>query len=212
VRLVYVPGHFAISSDEAWDLLASIGSGHLVSVCDGIAHATLLPLSVRTAGDGTRSIIAHFARGNPQWRTLSITDQVLLVAAGPQAYVSPGFYPSKRETGKVVPTWNYVEVQVRGSARLIEEDTELLGLVHELTDRFESDRDDPWSVADAPPDFIAGQLRAIVGIEVTVDSIEGKAKLSQNRTDMDRIGVRDGLSAAPGAGPAVAELMSPDRS
>lgn len=207
---MYVPGHFAVTPEEAWELLSGIGSGHVISVRDGVPHASLLPLRVRTGDDGSRTVIAHFARGNPQWRTISSGDTVLLVATGPEAYVSPGYYPSKQETGKVVPTWNYVEVQVRGTARLIEDDAELLSIVNDLTDHFEAGRDDAWSVSDAPSDFIASQLRAIVGIEITIASIDGKAKLSQNRSDADRIGARSGLRTATGDGPAIAALMRED--
>jgi transcriptional regulator len=207
---MYVPSHFALDDSEALGLLSSLDTGHLISVHGGVPHASLLPMHVRVSPDHPVRIIAHFARGNPHWRHITSGDTVLFVATGPDAYVSPGYYPSKAETGRVVPTWNYVEVQARGVIRLLDDEGELLAIVHELTDHFEAGRDEPWSVDDAPSEFIAAQLRAIVGVEITVTEITGKAKLSQNRPDADRIGARDGLRGAGGSGAAVAALMGGD--
>ncbi len=209
ILAMYVPAHFAMDSEEAWRSVSTIGLGHVITVDGGVPSATLLPLHVR--GDGaTRSIVAHFARGNPQWRSIADGDSVLVVVTGPETYVSPRWYPSKIDHGKVVPTWNYVEVQIRGRIRLIHDGEALGEIVRDLTDQFEVGAEQPWMVDDAPADFIEAQLRAIVGVEITVDTITGKAKLSQNRADADRLGARSGLLGAAGQGPAVAALMSED--
>ena len=195
-----------MDTEESWKALSAIGSGHVITVDAGVPAATLLPLHVRGQG-AARSIVAHFARGNPQWRTIVDGQSVLVVVAGPEAYVSPRWYPSKADHGKVVPTWNYLEVQVRGRISLVHEGAALREIVRDLTDHFESGAERPWMVDDAPAEFIEAQLRAIVGVEITVDEITGKAKLSQNRTDIDRLGARHGLAGAEGQGPAIAALM-----
>jgi transcriptional regulator len=140
----------------------------------------------------------HVARANPLWRDADGTD-VLAVFHGPQSYVSPSWYPSKAATHKVVPTWNYVVVQAHGRLRTVDDAGWLHALVQRLTDVHEARRAQPWAVSDAPPDYIGQMLRAIVGIEIPVTRLEGKWKLSQNRSEGDRLGVADGLAAEPGA-------------
>lgn len=203
---MYVPAHFEMETEKAWSRVSRIGSGHLITINEGAPLATLLPLCVR--GDGTeRTIVAHFARGNPHWRHIVDDQPALIVVSGPEAYVSPRWYPSKAEHGRVVPTWNYVEVQIRGRVRLVNDGDALLGIVRDLTDRFETGAETPWRVDDAPAEFIDAQLKAIVGVEITVDEVTGKAKLSQNRSEADRLGARTGLASTDGEGPAIAALM-----
>ena len=133
----------------------------------------------------------------PQWKDLRDGAEAMLIFAGADAYVSPGFYPSKAEHGKVVPTWNYVAVHAYGRAETFSDGGRLLDIVSTLTDRHEAGRAQPWSVADAPADYIDGMLKAIVGFAIPIDRLEGKRKLSQNRSADDIAGVREGLAASP---------------
>jgi transcriptional regulator len=167
--------------------------------------ADLIPFLVDDQG---LSLRAHFARANPLLQALATPRRVLAVFCGPQAYVSPGHYPSKVEHGRVVPTWNYSMVQVRGFARLREAPEWIAGQVAELTRRQEAGRSAPWSLEDAPKDFIEAQLRAIVGLEINIEDLRGKYKLSQNRSSPDRLGARAGLAQenSPDA-QAVAAMM-----
>ncbi|HEY4365267.1 MAG TPA: FMN-binding negative transcriptional regulator [Bryobacteraceae bacterium] len=135
----------------------------------------------------------HMARANPHGRLLTSGARVLAVFTGPHHYITPNWYASKQEHGKVVPTWNYTAVHASGSARLFEDAPSLLRHLHELTDSQEAGSSHPWSVADAPPEFIEGQMKAIVGIEIAVERLEGKWKLNQNRPAADRDGVIAGL-------------------
>lgn len=136
------------------------------------------------------TLIGHVARANPVWQH---GGRSVLVFQGPQAYISPGFYPSKQEHGKVVPTWNYAVVHAHGRFRAIEQPDELLALVSRLTDHHERDRPAPWQVGDAPAAYVDQMLRAIVGIELPIERLVGKWKVSQNRPAADRSGVATGL-------------------
>jgi transcriptional regulator len=138
----------------------------------------------------------HLARTNPLWRALPPGAPVLTLFRGAVHYVSPSWYPAKREHGRVVPTWNYAVVQARGTIHFVEDPQWLGALVEALTDEHEHARAAPWHVGDAPADYVAGMLRAIVGFEIEISSIEGKFKASQNRSAADRAGVREGLRAA----------------
>jgi transcriptional regulator len=189
---VYVP-HFNAMDDphEIRALVAAVGSAEVVTVdTDGTPLATLLP--VLWSEDG-RTLVAHMARANPQWRSITPGARALAVVAGPQAYVSPAWYAAKAEHGRVVPTWNYSAVHLVGTVRVHDDPQWVRRAVTALTDRHELPRDDPWAVADAPQSYLDKQLRAIVGIEMTVERVDAKAKLSQNRSDADRAGVVAGL-------------------
>lgn len=153
---------------------------------------------------GERGLLkAHIARANTQWQSLE-GQQVLVVFQGPLSYVTPSFYETKKETGKVVPTWNYAMVQVRGVARVHSDFSWLSTQINELTDHQEAGRAHPWAVSDAPETYIQSQLRGIVGIEIPIDGIEGKWKVSQNRPEADRRRVAQGLEEA---NPAMAALV-----
>ena len=158
--------------------------------------ATHLPVLVDTAEGDFGTVYAHLARANRQWQDLQHGGEALLVFPGADAYVSPGFYPSKAENPKVVPTWNYLAVHAYGPAEVIHEAEPLLAIVSRLTDRHEQGRSEPWKVTDAPADYLDGMLRAIVGIRLPVARLQGARKLSQNRSDQDIAGVREGLSAS----------------
>jgi len=167
--------------------------------------ANLVPF-ILVPGDGAPDILrAHLARGNEQLADLRDGGEALVIFQGPQAYISPSWYPTKREHGKVVPTWNYIVVQAWGRPRVIEEADWLLGQIGALTTAREGGLAEPWSVADAPADFIATQLRGIVGVELPVARIEGKWKASQNQPEGNRKGVVEGLRADGSA--AMAEVV-----
>lgn len=146
---------------------------------------------------------AHIARANNQWQNLD-GQQVLVVFQGPLSYVTPSFYETKKETGKVVPTWNYAMVQARGVAHVHTDPAWLSTQINELTDRQEAGRAHPWAVNDAPDQYIQAQMRGIIGIEIPIAAIEGKLKVSQNRSDADRRGVAQGLAEA---NPGMASLV-----
>jgi len=167
--------------------------------------ANLVPF-ILVPGDGGPDILrAHLARGNEQLADLRGGGEALVIFQGPQAYISPSWYPTKREHGKVVPTWNYIVVQAWGQPRVIEAADWLLAQIGALTTSQEGGRAEPWSVADAPEPFIATQLRGIVGVELPIDRIEGKWKASQNQPEQNRLGVVEGLREDGHA--AMAELV-----
>ena len=170
--------------------------GLVISVdSDGIPIANPLPLLLDPTRGDKGTLLGHFARANPQWKMLAETGRALVVFQGAYSYVTPSWYETKKETGKVVPTWNYAMVQARGIAK-IHEDTEWLrAQVGQLTDRHEDGRSEPWAVGDAPESFIDSQLKGIVGLEIEIESLDGKWKVSQNRPVPDRIGVAEGLMA-----------------
>jgi len=190
---MYQPAHF-VEQDPA-TLLALMKAHPLATLIRGgeALSADVLPIEVERVDD-TWLVTAHVARANPLWREAD-GQPVLLVFQGPQAYVSPSWYASKAEHGKVVPTWNYTMVQVHGRLRAIDDPAWVRAFVTRLTDAHESGRALPWHVTDAPEDFIAATQRAIVGIEIEVTRVEGKFKLSQNRSAEDRTGVVLGLEA-----------------
>ncbi len=174
--------------DEIRAMVASVASGWFVTVADGIPQATLLPIIWR---GGT--VIAHIAKANPQWQSIHDEAPALLIVGGPEAYISPSWYAAKTEHGKVVPTWNYTAVHLSGTVRVRHDIEWIRAAVTDLTDLHERDRDAPWQVSDAPAAYVDGQLRGIVGLEVAVTRVEGKAKLSQNRSTADQLGVISGL-------------------
>lgn len=188
--------HFNQMEDaEVPAFLDAIATAELVtSGPDGYPVATLLPF-VR---DGDR-LLMHMARGNPHWQAIEPGTPALAVVAGPQAYVSPSWYATKQEHGRVVPTWNYSAVHLTGRVTTRDDEAWLRDLVGRLTELHEQHRVTPWAVTDAPADFVRKQLRAIVGIELVVERVEAKAKLSQNRSAEDRAGVVTGLEGEGGA-------------
>ena len=149
---------------------------------------------------GTGRLLGHIAIANDQWKTALPGAQALAIVRGPQAYISPSWYESKARHGRVVPTWNYEAVHLTGSIAFHQDPEWLRGFVTRLTRLHEGGREHPWAVTDAPPEYIDGQLRAIVGVELTITAIEAKQKLSQNRSELDREGVVAGLQGEPGAG------------
>ncbi|ADB33082.1 FMN-binding negative transcriptional regulator [Kribbella flavida DSM 17836] len=182
---MYIPKHFAADDAVVQDLLVNHGAADLVtSTPDGLL-ATLLPF-VYDAEAG--ALLGHLARNNEQWHR-PVIGEALAIVTGPDAYISPSAYASKREHGRVVPTWNYVTAHVYGTLVVYDDPAWLETLVRRLTAKHEAGSAQQWSVDDAPAKFIDGQLRAIVGVELVISRIEAKGKLSQNRSAADIDGV-----------------------
>ena len=158
-------------------------------------QATHLPLLLAAEDGEFGTLYGHFARANPHWQALD-GQEALAVFSGPDAYVHPGWYPGKAEHGRVVPTWNYIAVHAWGPVETFDEPARLLELLARLTARHEAGRPKPWSLDDAPAEYIERQLRAIVGFALPIHRLEGQWKLSQNRQVADRAGVREGLAAS----------------
>lgn len=206
---MYVPTHFAMDEAAARGLMRRNPFALLVSHGPEGLAGTHLPTVVRDEA-GALVIEAHLARANPHWRALAAAPgtQVMIVYQGAEAYIRPGWYPSKAEHGKVVPTWNYDSVHVYGRATMIEDGDWLVRHVSEMSDQLEGRYELPWSTADAPESYIPALARGIVGISVAVTRVEGKSKMSQNRPMPDREGVVAGLEVrADGADRAVAEAV-----
>lgn len=194
---MYTPKHFEETRAEVLhELIRAQPLGLLVTMSDAGLQANPIPFILDADPAGGPGILrAHVARANPLWRDTRADVESLVVFQGPQAYISPGWYPSKREHGKAVPTWNYIAVQARGTLRAIDDAAWLREFVTRLTTRHEAAQAEPWAVTDAPPDFVDTMLRAIVGIELTLTALTGKWKVSQNRPAADRAGVAAGLRA-----------------
>jgi transcriptional regulator len=208
---MYLPAHFREDRrDVQFELIRSHPLGLLISAGPGGLMANPVPF-VAYPGEGAGVLRAHVARANPQWRELSAAAECLVVFQGPQAYISPTLYPTKAETHKVVPTWNYATVHVWGRPQVFEDAGWLRRQIDDLTQSREGARPDPWQVADAPADFIAAQLKAIVGIEIAITRIEAKWKMSQNRNAADRQGVAAGLRAEGGAEQAAVARLVDER-
>ena len=206
---MYLPKHFEETRTEVMhELLRAHPLGLLITLSGGELQANSIPFMIDAARGPHGTLVAHVARANPLWREAALTP-VLAVFQGPQAYVSPSGYASKAEHGKVVPTWNYVMVQARGRLRAIEDPQELHALVSRLTDTHERRRAAPWAVSDAPADYVEATLRAIVGIEIPIESLSGKWKVSQNRSAADREGVARLLEREPGGAAMAAQVRHP---
>ena len=210
---MYIPDHFRPTDHDVAEFLAHIGAAELVTAtADGLL-ATMLPLiheaptaTAPAAGEHGR-LMGHVARNNRQWKVPPIGEAMVIVR-GPDAYISPAWYATKREHGRVVPTWNYITAHIHGRLVIHDDPAWVEANVRALTARHEASRAVPWSVDDAPPPYIEGQIRAIVGIEVLITRIETKFKLSQNRSTDDVDGAIAGLEAGPDAsGQPLADAM-----
>lgn len=207
---MYQPAHHRFEVPDPAALLAELVSlvpATLVTLgADGL-RASILPM-LFDPGDGEHGTLrGHLARPNPQWRDIDPAVEALVIFDGPDAYVSPAFYEEKRLTGKVVPTWNYVTVLAHGSITLHPEPEWLLPHVRRLVERQEAARTEPWSLDDAPRDYVDGQVRAIVGLELRISRLEAKRKLTQNRSAADFEGTIAGLRAGAPREQAVASEM-----
>jgi transcriptional regulator len=197
---MYIPAHFAADDETVRDLLANHGAADLVTVTEDGMLVTMLPFAYLPEAGEHGALYGHVARNNDQWRKPALGESLVIVR-GPDAYISPSWYPTKREHGRHVPTWNYVTAHVYGELVVHDDPAWVEGVVRRLTVKHETAKalsaggGPMWSVDDAPREFIEGQLRAIVGLELVITRIEAKAKLSQNRQPEDVEGVIAGLAA-----------------
>lgn len=191
---MYIPAHFAINSPQ--DMHAIIRAhplGALVTMGPEGLDANHIPFEFDAAHGEYGLLTAHVARANPVWQQCKDGADVLVIFRGNESYISPNWYPSKHETHRQVPTWNYEVVHIHGRLTVMDEAKFVRGVVARLTREHEATEPRPWKMGDSPPDYIDGMLRAIVGIEIEVKRIEGKAKLSQNRENRDRLNAADVL-------------------
>ncbi|MCV9999307.1 FMN-binding negative transcriptional regulator [Pararhizobium sp. YC-54] len=190
---MYTPSAFVVEDKaEVYEMIKQCHLASFITATPAGPMATPLPMLLEESEGGLGVLYGHLARPNPHWECSAI-GEALAVFMGPDAYVTPSWYPSKAEHGKVVPTWNYTSVQVSGPAEFFHDADRLLDVVGRLTRRHEADRASPWAVTDAPQNYISAQLRGIVGIRMPISKIAGKRKMSQNRSEADRQGVRAGL-------------------
>jgi transcriptional regulator len=182
---MYIPDHFAIKDAEAaYRIIEAHPLGVLVTSTPGGLDANHIPFEL----DIDRGVLtAHVARANPVWQQCGDGMDVLVIFRGAESYVSPNWYPSKHELHRQVPTWNYQVVHVHGRLTVQDHEKFVRGVVARLTRKHEASEQKPWKMGDSPPEYIDDKLKAIVGIEVKISRLEGKAKLSQNREDRDRI-------------------------
>ena len=199
---MYQPPHFVETRpDVLHALIRAHPLGLLVSNGTDGPIANPLPFLLDADAGPHGRLRAHLAKANPQWRSISKNTEmpVLVVFQGADSYVTPSWYETKRETGKVVPTWNYAVVQVRGRARIVDDKEWLAGQIAELTATHEAPQAEPWQVTDAPAPFIEAQIKGIIGLEIEITELSGKWKVSQNRPVADRVGVANGLEAGGSA-------------
>jgi len=207
---MYQPKSFRQDNvDEMKAMMKAYPLATLVTTGQHGLEANHIPLILKEVATGEHVLWGHMAKANPLWQELDDSASVLAIFHGPNGYVSPNYYPTKQEHGKVVPTWNYVAVHVRGQLAFIHEDHWKLEMLNNLTAQHESQQKDPWSVNDAPKEFTQSLLGAIVGFEIRVTAIDGKWKAGQNQPHKNRKGTIDGLSVSPNqADIKMAEVMS----
>jgi transcriptional regulator len=205
---MYLPPHFREDRLEVQhELIRTHPLGLLISAGAGGLLANPIPFLIVPDASERGMLRCHMSRANEQWRELMGVEECLVVFQGPQAYVTPSWYQTKRETGKVVPTWNYATVHAWGRPRVIEDEAWLRQQIEALTRSRESARAEPWHVDDAPADYVRSQIKGIIGVEIPIARIEGKWKMSQNRPDADRRGVIAGYREPGEAGAVMADLV-----
>lgn len=196
---MYTPPSFAeLDRDAIHAMIDEFKLAQFITATEAGPLCTPLPMFLDLSEGECGVLYGHLARPNPQWHTPCLGD-ALAVFSGPDAYITPSWYASKAEHGKVVPTWNYSSVQVSGPAEFFDEPDRLHAIVTRLTELHEGRRERPWSVDDAPAKFVQAQLRGIVGVKMTIRTLKGKRKLSQNRSEADRAGVVRGLAESSDA-------------
>jgi transcriptional regulator len=206
---MYQPTHFREDRFEVQhELIQQHPLGLLITAGPSGLMANPIPFLLEATASERGTLRAHLARANPQLQELAAVQECLIVFQGVQEYITPSWYATKQETGKVVPTWNYATVHVWGSPRVIDDAQWVSQQINELTHSQEQQRSAPWEVSDAPSLFIAGQLKGIVGLEIEIARTEGKWKVSQNRPEKDRRGVFDGLREQGEAAEGMAQLVA----
>jgi transcriptional regulator len=206
---MYQPPHFREDRlDVQHDLIRSHPLGLLITSGPGGLMANPIPFLIDPCASERGTLLCHMARANPQWRELAAVEECLVVFQGPQDYVTPSWYATKRETGKVVPTWNYATVHAWGKPAVIDDADWLRRQIESLTQAREASRPEPWQVGDAPAAFVAAQIKGIIGVEIPIGRIEGKWKVSQNRPEPDRAGVAAGYRGQGASGIPMADLVA----
>jgi transcriptional regulator len=211
---MYVPNHFKEDRvPELHDAIRRIAIGTLITSGPDGLEASHVPMLIDPEPAPYGTLRGHIARGNGQWKRAAAGGEALVTFLGPEAYVTPNWFASKRETGKVVPTWNYIAIHAYGPLHFFEDKAPLLDIVTRLTNIHEGARagknPGPWAVTDAPADYVDAMLKAIVGFELPIARLEGKWKLSQNKSAADIAGIREGLAAEGDAdAAALARAMS----
>jgi transcriptional regulator len=206
---MHLPPHFREDRlDVQHQLIRSHPLGLLISAGPSGLLANPIPFVIIPDASERGTLQCHMSRANGQWRELQAVDECLVVFQGPQDYVTPSWYQTKRETGKVVPTWNYATVHAWGRPQVIEDEAWLRQQIEALTRSREDSRPEPWHVSDAPADYVGAQIKGIIGVEIPIARIEGKWKMSQNRPEADRIAVINGYRAQGPASAAIADLVS----
>lgn len=191
---MYIPPHFAVTDAAALHkIIREHPLGVLVTQCGDGLDADHLPFEFDPAAGPLGTLTAHVARNNPLWQRCATGSPVMVIFRGAEAYISPSWYPSKHESHRQVPTWNYEVVHAHGTLTVRDDERFVRGLVARLTRRFEAAEPKPWKMTDSAPEFIDGMLRNIVGIEVSLTSLVGKSKLSQNREARDRLNAAEVL-------------------
>lgn len=198
---MYLPKHFEeTDTEQLYRLMRAHPLGTLVTLDAGGLNANHIPFEIDPGAGRFGTLRAHVARNNPVWRDASADLESLAVFQGPQAYISPSLYATKQEGGKVVPTYNFMAVHAYGRLRAVDDPAWLRAHLARMSDSFEAPRPEPWKLSDAPDDFIEKLLAAVVGIEIPIDRLIGKWKLSQNQPLANRVSVEQGLRAAGDAG------------
>jgi transcriptional regulator len=194
---MYLPQPFAESRVPVLHAaIRALGFGALVTLGEDGLAASHVPMLIDGEPGPFGVLTGHIARENPQWRVVKYDTEALAIFLGPHTYISPSWYATKQQTGRVVPTWNYIAVEAKGRLRFFDNRENLRHIVTRLTEKYEARRAAPWHVADAPGDYIDTMLKAIVGFELTITSLEGKWKMSQNQPPQNRAGIIAGLKAA----------------
>ena len=207
---MYVPAHFKEDRVAVLhDVIRKYGFGTLVTSSEEGLEASHLPLLLDPEPAPLGTVLGHLARANPQWQRVKPGTEALAIFLGPNTYITPSWYPTKQQNGKVVPTWNYLAIHAFGTLSFYDDPAQLRAHVSKMTDTQESSRAAPWALSDAPESFVQGMLRAIVGFKLRITRLEGKWKMSQNRPAQDVAGVLEGLGGEPGeAHDAVAEIVA----
>ncbi|WP_434706790.1 FMN-binding negative transcriptional regulator [Pseudomonas sp. D4-18] len=210
---MYNPKAFAVQDiPQLHQMMNDCRLAVLVTQGEHGLQASHLPLLLDTRQGPHGSLRGHMARANPQWRDLEAGAEALVIFPGADAYVSPGLYPSKAEHGKVVPTWNYLAVHAYGTAEVFSDAHRLREVVGALTERHETGRAQPWKLDDTPAEYVEAMLKAIVGFSLPIQRLEGKRKLSQNRSPEDIAGVRNGLATSTDPQDQALSRLMPDAS
>ncbi|MFD1259740.1 FMN-binding negative transcriptional regulator [Entomomonas asaccharolytica] len=192
---MYIPKHFQDNDQQSlFNTIQQIQTANLVTQHPSGLIATYLPLYLEQAEGAQGTLYGHIAKANTQWQQPLTTTEALAIFTGPDGYITPSWYPTKKIHHKEVPTWNYIAVHTYGTIEFIEEPNTLLDIVTKLTNANEENRQQPWQVSDAPQEYIQAMLKAIIGVKITINKIEGKRKLSQNKTPENQQGVIQGLT------------------